>query len=401
MTATRAPALIPPRAPHEGLKTGATASATHATALAWLANEVVFRGGLCFRLGRLTVGNTSPTYRIKGPTRLAGGLRLWTVVPYMVSGYVAPGNRLLRITHTGGVAPINAADREWATGLNVEVQYDGRRAMRPLHYVEVVNAGYTLPSAAEEFVFQLVWAGSGSSSLGISSITCEELCRVNATSGSNGYGVDPGNMDARQPITAWDNIEGGGGVDLLASLAIYGDRNCARRYLWGDAADSAGSIWSVSNSATYEEPYPRKLRVHPRPKYRVNPGRSYGPIRLHVYAQNSDTSGGTVRIKTKYDTTGVTLTGWPIGSYGWQSTTINAYLGSLWDTPPGEDFSAAVASPRGILNGKAAGDDTDADGVDRSASDWEEEVTLELKSKVSGGDTSNDLTIRSWCLTQE
>lgn len=399
MTATRHPLGLPSAPPYDSLAIGQTASGTHATSLAWLANEAIMVGGTLFHLNQPGDADTTPaTIRVKAPLRRGALARLWVV------GYQSP-QIAGRLILTPGVAPLNAADEQWAEGLFVEPKPAERRACRPLMYFERVDSGsYTNPDTDADVTFSLTWPGSGSTALTIDYVACYELPRNRET--EDDYGVDPEPLAARRAImSAGTSTAVAAGVRQLVDITQNAAFANNRRALFHWWSPTGVAFNSAIYSALHGDILPR---IHPRRLYRLDPGWSYTPTTSHgaveiwYYGQNSAETTGVIRVKSEKDTTGVLSTSvanFPVApsAAGWVGPVrIACYCESCFATAPSFDASplaSAVPSVRGFLTNASATSDCDAEGVTRAASAWEETLTFEGRGIPVGEAPPNTVTL--------
>lgn len=405
MTATRSPLMICPRPHYEQIAIGQTAKGIHGTQLAWLANETRWAGGLLFHLSAPSpnADSSPPRYYVHYAARRNCTRRLWIV------GYRTPQIAgKLRIIPA--IAPVNSTDDQWDEGRWVQVETDARRAIKPLLYYEVVDTGsHTLPSTSTSTYFDLSWPGSGSTSLEIAYVSCWELSRVRNL--DDAYGTDIEQYEARRAVASntSSNLTTGGVRQLVSQTNGAAFEQCYRKMYDDYNSSGIGS----ANSEIYSDLFGDiKVRIHPRRLYRNNPGWSYTPSSSHgsvvcsFFGQNSAANTGTVRVKSKYDTSGQTGTGFPVSpsAPGWVHVTVQCYCESCFATHPtfltGSALASATASARGMLSNVAATDDTDAEGVDRATSEWEETLTIEARGKTAGEGAPNTLTIYGIAIKQ-
>ena len=408
MTAARHPLGIVTAPPYGGLAIGRTASASHTLSLSWLANEVAMAPALLFYLDRPGDADSTPVdIRVKCPLRRNADRRVW-IVTYETPQIAG------RLELAPGVAPLNATDDEWASGQYVEVYTSERRAPRPLYFFEDVDTtGYTYPDTDAEITFQLTWPGTGSTALTITSVACWELPLNSAT--QHQYGMDPEPVAARRAImSSGTAIDADGGARQFMALAEYAAYERNRRVLFDTWAPSGLGTF---NSEVWSEIFDYNPRVHPRRMYRNNPGWSYTPATSHgsvevwFYGQNSATNQGHARVKSAYNTTGVSTADegltFPISptAAAWRGPVrIQCYCESCFSTAPqfvsGTPLGSAVASVRGMLTNASATDDCDAEGADRATSAWEETLSFQARGKSSGEAAANTLSLYGICVIQ-
>lgn len=391
MTATRDPNGRVIRPPYEDILTGRSVRGGHGVDLAMLANLVQTEGGVSFALDDLDIdadGGGSPIYT-RSLVRRASRAAL-----YFMEYDTPPSEGL--ITLAPSFTPVNSTDPCWATGLPVDVLTTSRRAHRPLVFYERRDPGqYTIPSIATpaEIDFNIVWTGTGT--IRIRSLRCIELPRRLVS--SDAYGNDLETFDSRRPIFTSGSAAIRGGVQQLRRSAKEVEADGCARFLYAHYRENI----ATDADENYSSMWPGKLRVHPRRKYARDPGWGYASCAVFVYASNSATNGGRVKVVSEYDSTGIELGGFPIGSYGWSNGTISCYCEAGYVVYPWESsgWPAATPSVRGFQTGHAAGSDTDAEAADRTAS-FEDGLTVTLKGKVNGGDAANTLTVRGIFVAQ-
>lgn len=385
-----------PVIPFAAMKNGRPVLASHAMALGQAINELAFNGRTVFfnpcRTTLTASGGTvtSGLYRHKVPLTRFGLYRMW-VVAYSTENASVGG--LIKITPTiaptAGTGLGQASHTEWSRGKQVETLPVGgsRRFANNLFFIEKVNTGsYTLPSASHDLSYTLTWTltTSGGTDVLIRHVACYELDELYDSDGGTA-GVDTGFFRPFAAVFTGGNT--GERDEGIGQIAYEIDRLKSehdRRWLWGTAYPAT----TLASGATgiYEDIFDVQPRVHP-PRYgRVAAGFQYAPVIVRAYGQNSATASGRVRVKSAYDTTGVELSGFPIGSYGWVSGTINCYCESTI-----QDL-AGSATTHGFQKGLAAGDDTAAE-TDRSSA-LDDRLNIQIKG-TAGGEEVNTLTIQS------
>lgn len=367
---------ISPRIPFDGIKTGRPVSGFHPLALARACNELALAGGTVFfnpcHHTLTAVGGTitSGTFRHKVPLRRFGQRRLW-VVCYSTAG-----------TTIGGRISLNPDGLGSLGNRHVEPTTTRRSPNAPAWWIQTIDTSAYAPTVSREITYTISWdlVTSGGASIVIRSVACYELDRVRAD--SSDYAIDEGVLLPRGPIYSRTSGTGAAqGVRQLDAIASRLKTEAPRGWLWGHAKPGGTNLMS-SASHLFNEPYDCRPRIHPARTGRTDPGFSYVPVTIWAYGKNSAVDTGEIKVTTDQGDS-VTLTGFPIGSFGWVSGDVDAYC---------ESTSNGQAS--GLLKGAAAGDDYPAETADRESA-WEENLKIELRGKVAGEGSANTLSVES------
>lgn len=382
-----------PAIPFDEIRTSRPVAWRHAHALARGANELDLGGGLVFFNPchlTLTSGEgggyiTTGTFRHKVPVRRNITHRMW-VVNYRNNTLAG----IVKITPT--IAPVNAADAQWATGKPTEPSRDttATRTPAPLVFFEEVTigggGGYTVPDSDHALSYTITWdPDTGGEDITILSIACYEIDRAFLESGS--YGVHEHLFRPRAAIFSGASNAIAQGVRQLAAIIDRVKTESLHRYLFGVAfPDDDIAYLASSSSHVATDVFVVSPRFQPSRYARTNPGFATGPIIARAYGRNSATTGGSVFAETSQSS--VELTGFPIGSYGWVEDDVTATLQAFG--------KRSAPTTTGFQTGAAATDDEPSEENMTS----EETAAVTIRGKVNSGDAANTLDIISFELVQ-
>lgn len=371
--------------PSEAIKTAEPVGWMHALSLAQSANALELAGGTVFINSlHLTITSgeggglvTTGTIRHKVPVRRLPDYRVW-VLSY--ADHTASG--IVKITPT--IAPLNAADAQWATGLITDPSRPttSPRTPAPLVYWEEVDktSAYTVPDADHALSYTITWdPDDGGQDITLLSLCCYELDLGEVAAGT--YGIDETMARPRNPIVSGASSTSAGGIRQLATIIDRVKVESMHRYLFGvSLPDDDVEYVASSSSHTLTDVFDVNPRVHPARYARTNAGLSYALCTVRAYGRNSATTGGSLSVDTAFD--GYTLTGFPIGSYGWvEETAMGVYCESYGNR--------ATPTTTGFQDGSTL--DIDADAQETLTS--EATVDIRIQGKALVGDAANTLDI--------